>query len=88
MVPEHVEYRLCNFGYFFPDQGTKLFKSSACSTSAHCIGNAFETIQLGKQDIIFAGGGEELHWTLSVYSMQWGRFHLNIMSTQPLLPGI
>ena len=40
--------------------------SSACSTSAHCIGNAMETIQLGKQDIIFAGGGEELHWTLSM----------------------
>lgn len=40
--------------------------SSACATSAHCIGNAAELIQLGKQDIIFAGGGEELHWTLSV----------------------
>jgi len=40
--------------------------SSACSTSAHCIGNAGELIQLGKQDIVFAGGGEELDWTLSV----------------------
>ncbi len=40
--------------------------SSACSTSAHCIGNAAEIIQLGKQDIIFAGGCEELDWTLSV----------------------
>ena len=40
--------------------------SSACSTSAHCIGNGTELIQLGKQDIVFAGGGEELHWTLSV----------------------
>jgi len=40
--------------------------TSACSTSAHCIGNAMEQIQLGKQDIVFAGGGEELHWTLSV----------------------
>lgn len=39
--------------------------SSACATSAHCIGNAFEQIQMGKQDIIFAGGGEEEHWTLS-----------------------
>src|SRR6056300_1339487 len=39
--------------------------SSACATSAHCIGNAMEQIQLGKQDVIFAGGGEELHWTLS-----------------------
>jgi len=40
--------------------------SSACSTSSHCIGNATELIQWGKQDIIFAGGGEELDWTLSV----------------------
>jgi 3-oxoacyl-[acyl-carrier-protein] synthase-1 len=39
---------------------------SACSTSAHCIGNAAEQIQFGKQDVMFAGGGEELHWTLSV----------------------
>jgi 3-oxoacyl-[acyl-carrier-protein] synthase-1 len=40
--------------------------SSACSTSAHCIGNAAELIQWGKQDIMLAGGGEELHWTLSM----------------------
>lgn len=40
--------------------------SSACSTSAHCIGNGAELIQWGKQDIVFAGGGEELDWTLSV----------------------
>ena len=39
---------------------------SACSTSAHCIGSAAEQIQFGKQDVMFAGGGEELHWTLSV----------------------
>ncbi len=39
--------------------------SSACATSAHCIGNALELIQLGKQDVVFAGGGEELHWALS-----------------------
>ncbi len=39
--------------------------SSACATSAHCIGNAAETIQWGKQDVMFAGGGEELDWTLS-----------------------
>jgi len=39
--------------------------SSACATSAHCIGNAAELIQMGKQDIVFAGGGEEEHWTLS-----------------------
>src|SRR6187397_879648 len=40
--------------------------SSACSTSAHCIGNGGELIQWGKQDVVFAGGGEELDWTLSV----------------------
>ncbi|MFD0929951.1 beta-ketoacyl-ACP synthase I [Methylophilus glucosoxydans] len=39
--------------------------SSACSTSAHCIGSGVEQIQLGKQDIVFAGGGEEEHWTMS-----------------------
>lgn len=39
--------------------------SSACSTSAHCIGNAVEQIQLGKQEIVFAGGAEEEHWTMS-----------------------
>jgi len=46
-------------------RGTNYSISSACSTSAHCIGNALELIQLGKQDRIFAGGGEEEHWTLS-----------------------
>ena len=40
--------------------------SSACSTSAHCIGNGTELIQWGKQDVVFAGGGEELHWSLTV----------------------
>ncbi len=50
----------------FKIKGTNYTISSACSTSAHCIGNATELIQWGKQDIIFAGGGEELDWTLSV----------------------
>lgn len=50
----------------FKIQGVNYSISSACATSAHCIGNAAELIQLGKQDLIFAGGGEELHWTLSV----------------------
>ena len=40
--------------------------SSACATSTHCIGNAYELIQMGKQDIIFAGGGEEEHWSLTM----------------------
>lgn len=50
----------------FKIKGVNYSITSACSTSAHCIGNAMEQIQLGKQDIVFAGGGEELHWTLSV----------------------
>ena len=50
----------------FEIKGVNYTISSACSTSAHCIGNAAETIQWGKQDIMFAGGGEELDWTLSV----------------------
>jgi 3-oxoacyl-[acyl-carrier-protein] synthase-1 len=49
----------------FKIKGVNYSISSACSTSAHCVGNAMEQIQLGKQDIVFAGGGEELHWTLS-----------------------
>jgi 3-oxoacyl-[acyl-carrier-protein] synthase-1 len=50
----------------FHVKGINYSISSACSTSAHCIGNAAEMIQWGKQDIMFAGGGEELDWTLSV----------------------
>jgi 3-oxoacyl-[acyl-carrier-protein] synthase-1 len=50
----------------FKIKGVNYSISSACSTSAHCIGNGAELIQFGKQDIVFAGGGEELHWTLSV----------------------
>src|SRR3546814_10848807 len=50
----------------FRIKGVNYSISSACSTSAHCIGNGSELIQWGKQDIVFAGGGEELHWTLSV----------------------
>ena len=50
----------------FKIKGVNYSISSACSTSAHCIGNAMELIQLGKQDMVFAGGGEEVHWTLSL----------------------
>ncbi|MCE2571631.1 beta-ketoacyl-ACP synthase I [Motilimonas eburnea] len=50
----------------FKIKGVNYSISSACATSAHCIGNALELIQLGKQDIVFAGGGEELHWTLAM----------------------
>ncbi len=50
----------------FQIKGHNYSISSACSTSAHCIGNAAEMIQWGKQDVMFAGGGEDLDWTLSV----------------------
>ncbi len=51
---------------YFSIRGLSYSISSACSTSSHCIGNAAEMIQWGKQDIMFAGGAEELDWTLSV----------------------
>ena len=50
----------------FKIKGVNYSISSACATSAHCIGHAMELIQMGKQDVVFAGGGEELHWTMSV----------------------
>jgi 3-oxoacyl-[acyl-carrier-protein] synthase I len=50
----------------FKIKGVNYSITSACSTSAHCIGHAMELIQLGKQDVVFAGGGEEVHWTMSV----------------------
>ncbi|OBP14145.1 beta-ketoacyl-[acyl-carrier-protein] synthase I [Rheinheimera sp. SA_1] len=50
----------------FEIKGVNYSISSACATSAHCIGHAVELIQLGKQDVIFAGGGEEVHWTLAM----------------------
>ncbi len=50
----------------FGIKGINYSISSACATSSHCIGNAMEQIQLGKQDIVFAGGGEDEHWTMSV----------------------
>ena len=50
----------------FKIKGVNYSITSACSTSSHCIGNSYELIQMGKQDIMFAGGGEELHWTMSI----------------------
>ena len=50
----------------FKIKGVNYSISSACATSAHCIGHGLELIQMGKQDIVFAGGGEEVHWTMSV----------------------
>jgi 3-oxoacyl-[acyl-carrier-protein] synthase-1 len=55
-----------NLATHFKIKGVNYSISSACSTSAHCIGNAAELIQWGKQDRVFAGGGEELHWTMTV----------------------
>lgn len=49
----------------FKIKGVNYSISSACATSAHCIGNAMELIQLGKQDVVLAGGGEEEHWSLT-----------------------
>ena len=49
----------------FRIKGVNMSITSACATSAHCIGAAWEQIQLGKQDVIFAGGGEEEHWSLA-----------------------
>jgi len=49
----------------FKIKGVNYSISSACATSAHCIGTAMEQIQLGKQDVVFAGGGEELHWSMT-----------------------
>src|ERR1700761_6878684 len=54
-----------NLSTWFKTKGVNYSIYSACSTSANCIGNAYEMIQWGKQDIMFAGGGEELDWTLS-----------------------
>jgi len=50
----------------FKIKGVNYSISSACATSAHCIGNGYELIQMGKQDVVFAGGGEEVHWTMTM----------------------
>jgi 3-oxoacyl-[acyl-carrier-protein] synthase-1 len=55
-----------NLATAFKIKGLSYSISSACSTSAHCIGTGYEQIQMGKQDVVFAGGGEEVHWSLSV----------------------
>ena len=67
MVPRTMSStNSANLSTAFKIKGLSYSISSACSTSAHCIGNGAELIQWGKQDIVFAGGGEELDWTLSV----------------------
>ncbi|MFK7901864.1 MAG: beta-ketoacyl synthase N-terminal-like domain-containing protein, partial [Nitratireductor sp.] len=52
-------------GTQFQIKGVNYSITSACATSNHCLGNAFETIQMGKQDVIFAGGSEDLDWSMS-----------------------
>ena len=67
MVPKAMSSTVsANLATAYKIKGLSYSISSACSTSAHCIGNAVECIQLGKADRVFAGGGEELDWTLSV----------------------
>src|SRR5580693_241329 len=67
MVPKAMSSTVsANLATAYKIKGLSYSISSACSTSAHCIGNAVECIQLGKTDRMFAGGGEELDWTLSV----------------------
>lgn len=65
----------------FKIKGVNYSISSACATSAHCIGNAMEMIQLGKQDVVFAGGGEEEHWSLSCLFDAMGALSTNFNST-------
>lgn len=67
MVPRCMSStNAANMATAFKIKGLSYSISSACSTSAHCVGNGSELIQMGKQDIVLAGGGEELHWTLTV----------------------
>jgi 3-oxoacyl-[acyl-carrier-protein] synthase-1 len=66
---------------WFKIKGVNYSISSACATSNHCIGNAFETVAMGKQDIVFAGGSEELDWTLSVLFDAMGAMSSNFNET-------
>jgi len=65
----------------FKIKGVNYSLSSACATSAHCIGAGVEQIQFGKQDVIFAGGGEELHWSLSAMFDAMGALSSNFNDT-------
>ena len=65
----------------FAIKGVNYSISSACSTSAHCIGHAAELIQMGKQDIVFAGGGEEVHWALTSMFDAMGALSTNYNTT-------
>jgi len=69
----HVVDRVGDARHLVQDQGSQLFDLVACATSNHCIGNGAELIQWGKQDMVFAGGSEELHWTMSNLFRRHGR---------------
>ena len=66
---------------FFEIKGINFSISSACSTSAHCISSGVDAIRYGQQDIVFAGGGEELHWTLSALFDAMGALSSNYNET-------
>src|ERR1700726_1830960 len=66
---------------WFKIKGLNFSISSACATSAHCIGVGVEQIQMGKQDVVFAGGVEELDWTLSVMFDAMGAMSSNFNAT-------
>ncbi len=68
-------------GTAFKIKGVCYSISSACATSAHCIGHGAELIQLGKQDLVFAGGGEEIHWTMTVLFDAMGALSSNFNET-------
>lgn len=68
-------------GTAFKIKGVSYSISSACSTSAHCIGHGAELIQFGRQDVVFAGGGEEVHWSLSVLFDGMGALSSNYNKT-------
>lgn len=70
----------------FKIHGVNYSISSACATSAHCIGNAVEQIQLGKQDIVFAGGGEELGWEMACEFDAMGALSTGTMRPRTKLP--
>ena len=73
-----------NLATLFKIKGISYSISSACTTSTHCIGNAAEIIQLGKQDVMFAGGGEEMDWTFTVLFDAMGALSSNYNDTPEL----
>ncbi len=82
MVPRCMSSTVsANLATAYPIKGVSYSISSACSTSAHCIGSAVEQIQLGKQDVMFAGGAEEVHWTLSMLFDAMGALSSNYNET-------